>query len=127
MNSKEVSSMQWVPAPEEHFTGEVWFGEMSASDDPDGMNVLGVHFAPGSRTDWHSHPGGQVLYVVAGRGAVANQAGERVEMSAGDTVTTPPNELHWHGASPDSPMMHLSITHHGATVWSDEKVGDSDY
>jgi quercetin dioxygenase-like cupin family protein len=127
MDSKSAGSMPWVPAPSAHFTGEVWFGEMSASDDPDGLDVLGVQFDPGARTDWHSHPGGQVLYVVSGRGAVSNRDGERIEMAAGDTVTTPADELHWHGAAPDSPMMHLSITHGGATVWSDDRVSDADY
>lgn len=119
--------MAWTAAPADHFTGRVWFGAMSEPADPEDMNVLGVQFEPGARTDWHSHPAGQVLYVVSGSGHVANEAGERVDMSAGDTVTTPPNELHWHGARPDSPMMHLSITHGGATVWSEEKVSDEQY
>ncbi len=127
MDKASVDNISWTPAPAEHFTGDVWFGEMATPADPDGLNVLGVQFAPGSRTDWHSHPGGQVLYVVAGSGVVANKAGERVSVAAGDTVDTPPDELHWHGAKRDSPMLHLSITHGGATVWSDEKVGDSDY
>jgi hypothetical protein len=35
--------------------------------------------------------------------------------------------MHWHGARADSPMMHLSITHGGATVWAPEKVSDDDY
>lgn len=127
MDTKRSKSMEWASAPAEHFTGAVWFGEMSGSEATDGQNVLGVQFAPGARTDWHSHPAGQVLYVVAGSGAVANSNGERVDMSAGDTVTTPPNELHWHGASPDSPMLHLSITYGGATVWSEDKVTDDQY
>jgi quercetin dioxygenase-like cupin family protein len=75
----------------EHFTGTVWFGDMASDVSEAGMKVLGVQFAPGSRTDWHSHPAGQVLHVVSGSGLVANKAGERVEISAGDTVNTPPN------------------------------------
>lgn len=127
MDKKAIDSLEWVPAPADHFTGTVWFGDMASGDDDADMNVLGVHFDPGSRTDWHSHPAGQVLHVVSGSGVVANKAGERVEISAGDTVNTPANELHWHGARADSPMMHLSITHGGATVWAPEKVSDDDY
>ncbi len=127
MDKKAADSMPWIAAPAEHFTGPVWFGDMSSTDDEEDMNVLGVQFAPGSRTDWHSHPGGQVLHVVAGRGTVMNKGGERVEMSAGDTVTTPANEMHWHGAASDSPLFHLSITHKGSTVWSTEKVSDEQY
>ncbi len=127
MDKNSIGSLEWVPAPPEHFTGPVWFGEMASDGTEAGMNVLGVQFAPGSRTDWHSHPAGQVLHVVSGSGLVANEAGERVEISAGDTVNTPPDELHWHGARPDSPMMHLSITHGGATQWAPDKVDDADY
>lgn len=127
MDKAAIDSISWVQAPAEHFTGDVWFGEMAKPADPDDLNVLGVQFAPGSRTDWHSHPGGQVLYVVSGSGTVANRDGERVALAAGDTVNTPANELHWHGATPDSPMLHLSITHGGATVWSEEKVSDPQY
>lgn len=127
MNNSRADGVSWVPAPSEHFTGDVLFGDLSSSHDPDGLNVLGVKFAPGARTDWHSHPGGQVLYVVSGSGLVVSEAGERLAMATGDTVTTPPDELHWHGADPVSPMHHLSITSGGATVWSDRKVTDEEY
>lgn len=127
MDKAKVDAIAWVPAPPDHFTGDVWFGDMSSSPNPNGLNVLGVQFAPGSRTDWHSHPGGQVLYVVSGSGHVANAAGERIAMASGDTVTTPANELHWHGAASDAPMFHLSITHGGATVWSEDKVTSEQY
>jgi len=127
MDKASVDNISWTPAPPENFTGDVWFGKMATPADPDGLNVLGVQFAPGSRTDWHSHPGGQVLYVVSGSGVVANKAGERVSLAAGDSVDTPPDELHWHGATEDSPMLHLSITHGGATVWSDRKVTAEEY
>ncbi len=48
-------------------------------------------------------------------------------MGPGDTVYAPAGERHWHGAAPDSPMMHLSITYGGATEWDAEKVSDEDY
>jgi quercetin dioxygenase-like cupin family protein len=32
------------------------------------------------------------------------------EIRAGDIVTAPPDEWHWHGAAPDHFMTHLSIT-----------------
>ena len=127
MDKEASSDLTWTSAPAEHFTGDVWFGAMAAPETEEDLNVLGVQFAPGARTDWHSHPAGQVLHVVSGSGIVASEDGERVTMSAGDTVKTPPNELHWHGARHDSPMMHLSITHGGPTEWSDRKVTDEEY
>ena len=32
------------------------------------------------------------------------------DIRAGDTVHTPPDEWHWHGAAPDHFMTHVSIT-----------------
>lgn len=121
------SSVEWSEAPSQHFTGQVWMATLSQPDDPEGVLVLGVSFAPGARTDWHSHPGGQVLHVASGRGVVMNRDGQRLEVAAGDTVTTSPGEVHWHGAAPASPMMHLSITSHGVTEWTDDKVTDREY
>jgi quercetin dioxygenase-like cupin family protein len=33
-----------------------------------------------------------------------------MEIRSGDTIYTPPGEWHWHGASPEHFMSHLSIT-----------------
>lgn len=121
------ASAEWSEAPSEHFTGQVWMATLSQPEDPERVLVLGVSFAPGARTDWHSHPGGQVLHVASGRGVVMNRDGQRLEVAAGDTVTTPPGEVHWHGAAATSPMMHLSITSHGVTEWTYHKVSDGEY
>jgi quercetin dioxygenase-like cupin family protein len=88
--------------------------------------MIAVQFAPGARSDWHSHPAGQVLYVVSGAGLVQTSDGSTVEISPGDVVHAPPGEKHWHGARPDSPMMHLSLTTGGATAW-EGKVSDEEY
>jgi quercetin dioxygenase-like cupin family protein len=116
--------VEWAPAPEEHFTGQVSIAPMSDAA-ADGLRVSAVRFAPGARTDWHSHPGGQVLHVVSGHGRVATADGIRVDVEAGDTVTARPGELHWHGASADTEMTHLSIID-GHADWAD-KVTDEEY
>lgn len=121
------SSVEWSPASPQHFTGQVWMATLSQPEEPEGVLVLGVSFAPGARTDWHSHPGGQVLHVGSGRGVVMNRDGQRLEVAAGDTVTIPPGEVHWHGAASTAPMMHLSITSHGVTEWTNDKVSDGEY
>lgn len=120
-------AMSWEPAPEEWFTGEVWFGAMAPPATPEALNVLGVMFTPGARTAWHRHVEGQVLYFVHGSGLVVNEAGDRVHASAGDTVVIEPGEVHWHGAGAHSHAMHLSITTGGATEWLGRKVTDSEY
>jgi quercetin dioxygenase-like cupin family protein len=114
----------WKPSGHEHFTGEVWNSRLNDGDG--GLTVLAVQFAPGARSDWHSHPAGQTLYVVSGAGLVQTEDGTTVEISAGDTVHAPAGELHWHGAKPDSPMMHLSLTTAGPATWG-PKVTPDDY
>ncbi len=126
MDHHPAEALRWDPAGTEHFTGDVWFGPMAVPEQPDDLNVLGVLFAPGARTHWHTHPGGQVLYAVSGAGRVGTAAGEVVTLGPGDVVETPPGELHWHGAAPGSYLMHLSITHHGATEWTRKPVTDTD-
>lgn len=124
MQHTPAERLTWEKAPAENFTGQVWFGPLS--DKPE-LNALGVLFEPAARTDWHRHPEGQVLFVVSGAGRVGTESGEIVEMGPGDVVHSPAGELHWHGASPQSYMMHLSLTTGGATEWLPRKVTDAEY
>jgi quercetin dioxygenase-like cupin family protein len=127
MHFTPTSMVNWGPAPEEYFTGRAWFGPLAEPEDSAEVVVTGVGFEPAARTNWHSHPGGQVLYCVSGYGLVASDHGERTALTAGDTVRVPPGELHWHGAAPDSPMFHLSITVGEPTQWTDRPVTDDEY
>ena len=120
-------TQRWQPAGTEHFTGDVWLSDLGQMPDGSGLTMLGVQFAPGARTDWHSHPFGQTLYIVSGSGIVCDRDGDRVVVGAGDVVQTPPGVVHWHGARPDAPMLHLSLTTGGATEWESDRVDDADY
>lgn len=129
MEHTPAAEQSWVPAGSDFFTGDVAFNQLSEPADDEGLRVLGVRFSPGARTHWHSHPGGQVLYVTSGRGFVHDAAGNRAEVGAGDVVEAPPGELHWHGAAPDEEMVHLSLTMSGATEWrvDTRPVTDDEY
>ena len=127
MQLQRGDDLEWVPAPQEWFSGAARFGGQYEPAHEEDLNVLGVSFEAGARTDWHTHPAGQVLYVLEGRALVQVDGGERVEAGPGDSVHSPPGELHWHGATPDAPMTHLSITYGGATRWVDRKVTDQEY
>jgi quercetin dioxygenase-like cupin family protein len=94
-------------------------------DGTDGPSVTSVFFAPGARTYWHSHAGGQVLHVVSGSGLVGTQDGVPQPLAAGDVVWAPPGELHWHGGSPETALLHLAISL-GRTDWHGP-VSDADY
>jgi quercetin dioxygenase-like cupin family protein len=103
--------------PAETFTGAVWIDPITRGLPPSRLNVAAVHFTPGARTAWHSHEGGQTLYVTEGRGLVQARGQDITELHAGDVVFAPDGEEHWHGATPDQFMTHLSITE-GAPRWA---------
>lgn len=105
------------------FTGDAFpYLTMPATD---GVVINTVNFTPGARTFWHSHERGQILVVLAGRGLIQAE-GEPVQvLQAGDTVWTPPGESHWHGAAPNSYLVHTAISL-GTTSWA-EAVTDAEY
>ncbi len=109
MKIVECGSAPSRRAPEDYFTGEVWQDPIVEADDPARVRALLVHFAPGARTNWHTHPLGQTLYVVSGCGLAQSADGPVRRIRAGDTVWFAPGEKHWHGAAPDTQMAHIAI------------------
>ena len=112
----------------DYFSGEVWIEPLVATSLID-MKAVRVTFLPGARTAWHTHPGGQILHVVLGRGWAQKQGEAPLAMSAGDTVIIGAGEKHWHGAAADSPMTHIAIQPIVGGVdsmWL-EKVSDGQY
>lgn len=97
-------------APEHIFTGEVWVDPVVDAPDPGRANSAFVNFEAGARTYWHSHPYGQILHVTSGTGFVQWKDGPAYVIREGDSVWIGPDELHAHGAAPDSPMRHMAIT-----------------
>jgi quercetin dioxygenase-like cupin family protein len=114
-----------MKGPAEWFTGAVWIDGIVEPEGDSQLNIGAVHFTPGARTAWHSHAGGQTLYVTEGRGRVQSRGENVVELRPGDTHFTPDGQEHWHGAAPDHLMSHLSITQ-GAPTWGDH-VTDAEY
>src|SRR4051794_7794468 len=88
-----------VKGPADWFTGDVWIDPILQPRDGSHVNIGAVHFTPGARTAWHSHEGGQTLYVTEGRGLVQARNEKVVELRTGDTHYTPDGEQHWHGAA----------------------------
>ena len=68
MDVSRAADGAFDPGDDGRFTGEVWL--RWAADDGQGTGAGIVSFAPGARTHWHRHPGGQLLVVTAGRGRV---------------------------------------------------------
>ena len=116
-------------APKEYFTGTVWQDPIIVTAAPARLVVNRVSFEPGARTNWHSHPFGQTLYVVAGLGLVQKEGEDAREIRPGDVVWIPPGEKHWHGGSPTNGMTHIAMQEalDGNTATWMEPVTDAQY
>ena len=116
-------------APSENFTGTVWQDPIIAAEAPARIVAARVTFEPGARTNWHSHPLGQTLYVISGIGRFQTKGEPVHEIRPGDVIWIPPNEKHWHGGSPTSGMTHIAMQESLDGNYSNwvEPVTDAEY
>lgn len=96
-------------APSEWFTGTVWQDSIVEAEAPARVRSAVVRFDPGARTNWHTHPLGQTLHVVAGSGLIQKEGEPVQRINPGDSIWIASGERHWHGASPDTGMAHIAI------------------
>lgn len=93
-----------------------------------GLSVARRRWEAGSRTAWHSHTHGQLIFVEEGRARMQKRGEKIVELTAGQSDYTPPNVVHWHGAAPGEHAIHVTVGFgEGASrqnpVTEDEYVG----
>jgi quercetin dioxygenase-like cupin family protein len=129
MEVKRNGSQPSAKGPDEYFTGSVRIDTPFQGSAPARAGGAIVTFEPGARTAWHRHPLGQTLIVTSGCGWVQSEGGPKVEIRPGDVVWCPPNERHWHGATPTTAMTHVAIAEalDGKAVEWMEKVSDEQY
>jgi quercetin dioxygenase-like cupin family protein len=96
-------------AKAEWFTGTVWQDPIIDAPEPARARAVFVRFEPAARTNWHTHPLGQTLCIVSGTGRVQAWGGPVREVRPGDVVWFAPHEKHWHGAGPNTTMVHIAI------------------
>ena len=129
MEIKRSGSQPSSRGSAEYFTGTVRIDPLFQAMDPARAGSASVTFEPGARTAWHTHPLGQTLIVTAGCGRVQRWGGPLEEIRPGDVISIPPDEKHWHGASPTTAMTHIAIQEYldgKAADWM-EKVSDEQY
>jgi 4-carboxymuconolactone decarboxylase len=115
--------------PSSYFTGTVTIASAFKGTGDARMGGATVTFQPGARTNWHTHPLGQLLIVTDGQGWV-QMAGETARpIKAGDTVWIDPGVRHWHGAARDTALTHVAVSETLDDVSVDwlEPVSDDDY
>jgi len=129
MEVKRGGSQPSAKGPEAYFTGSVRIDSPFQGKAPARVGGAVVTFEPGARTAWHWHPLGQTLIVTSGCGWVQSEGGPKLEIRPGDVVWCPPNERHWHGATPTTAMTHIAIVEalDGKAVEWMEKVSDEQY
>ena len=91
------------------FTGKVTRQSPVTDNEGSQLSIDYVHFPKGIRNKFHKHSNDQVLIVLKGHGIVATKE-KTFKVKKGDVIWTPANEVHWHGAAPNSSFSHISIT-----------------
>jgi quercetin dioxygenase-like cupin family protein len=116
--------------PGDWFTGTVYIDSIATTRAPSRLQAASVHFAPGARTAWHTHPFGQTIYVTEGVGLCQHRGGPVEVIRPGDRVYFEPLEDHWHGAAPTRFMTHIAMQEaddSGSPVTWGEHVTDEEY
>jgi quercetin dioxygenase-like cupin family protein len=124
------NTLETRAGPSAWFTGAVYIDTVAAPSDRSRLSASSVHFTPGARTAWHTHPNGQTIYVTEGVGLAQRRGGPIEVIRPGDRVFFEPGEEHWHGAAPNRFMTHLAMQdvddQGNAATWGDH-VSDEEY
>ena len=124
------NSLDTSPGPSDWFTGAVFIDSVASPSGASQLAASSVHFTPGARTAWHTHPNGQTIWVLEGAGLCQRRGGPVEAIRPGDSVFFEPGEEHWHGAAPNRFMTHVAMLEvddegHPAT-WGDH-LTDEEY
>lgn len=78
----------------QNFTGNSWSTSLVANDST--YNSVGgnVYFEPGARSNWHTHPAGQILIITDGIGYHQIKGQSRQTIRKSYITKCPPNVMH---------------------------------
>lgn len=128
-NQNESIFPQGEKVPNDWFTGNAYLKTLISKDKNNEFSAGNVTFEPSARTNWHTHPKGQVLIVLEGEGFYQEEGKEAQSIKKGDVINIPENVKHWHGATTKSKMAHIAISNFKKdkqVTWL-EPVTDKDY
>src|SRR6266850_102195 len=112
------------------FTGAVYVDPVATPNGASRVSASSVHFTPGARTVWHTHPHGQTIFVTEGVGLAQHRGGPIEVIRPGDRVFFEAGENHWHGAAPTRFMTHIAILDvddKGSNATWGDPVSDAEY
>ena len=116
--------------PSDWFTGTVFIDAVATPSAGSRLAASSVHFTPGARTAWHTHPHGQTIWVSEGIGLCQPRGAPIEVIHRGDRVFFEPGEDHWHGAAPTRFMTHIAMQQaddQGSVVFWGAQVTDEEY
>jgi quercetin dioxygenase-like cupin family protein len=124
------NSLETSAGPSDWFTGTVYVDTVAAPTNGSRLSASSVHFTPGARTAWHTHPNGQTIWVLEGIGLCQRRGGPIEIIRPGDRVFFEAGEEHWHGATPTRLMTHIAMLEvdqdGNSATWGDH-VTDDEY
>ena len=124
------NSIKTAKGSSEWFTGDVYVDTVAAPMGASRVTASSVHFTPGARTAWHTHPNGQTIFVTEGVGLAQRRGGPIEVIRPGDRVFFEPGEDHWHGAAATRFMTHmamLDVDDEGSSAMWGDHVSDAEY
>lgn len=124
------STLDTSRGPSEWFSGDVYVDTAATPGGASTISASVVHFTPGARTAWHTHPHGQTIFVLEGVGLAQRKGGPIELIRPGDRVFFDAGEDHWHGATATRFMSHLAmlqVDDEGSAASWGEHVTDQEY
>lgn len=124
------NSLATDAGPSDWFSGSVFIDAVAAPSEPSRLAAASVHFTPGARTAWHTHPNGQTIFVTEGVGLCQREGGPIEVIRPGDRVFFEADENHWHGAAANRFMIHIAmhqVDEQGNAVTWGEHVTEEQY
>jgi quercetin dioxygenase-like cupin family protein len=132
----KISEGRMNPRPSEHRLDPTryphgarldWLMHVEPDDGFDIRMSYAFH-APGGQTVWHSHAGGQIIYVLSGLGVWGSRNDGVLtvhRVRAGDAVYFEPDEVHFQAASPDAYILELTCSVGVSSYY--EPITDEEY
>jgi quercetin dioxygenase-like cupin family protein len=124
------NSLDTALGSEDWFTGSVYVDPVATPSAESRLSAACVHFTPGARTAWHTHPNGQTIWVLEGVGLCQREGGAVEVIRPGDRVFFEPGENHWHGAAANRFMAHIAMVQvddEGNSATWGQHVSDDEY
>ena len=112
----------------DNYTGTIWLNELNQPDSNFNFSIAVATYAPGSKLDWHIHPGGQILLITEGVGYYQEKGKPGQIVHKGDIIKCLPGVAHWHAAAPKTSFTYVAVSpaQKGKTIWL-QKVTDAEY